>query len=240
MTHSNARDRYFVIFLGAPGSGKGTQSLLVAEKFELTRIETSKLLEATFRNAKEGETIKMGSETFEIFEQKRRWSTGLLCEDGFVAYIVAKKVEDLYSTGKNIVLDGFPRTIGQMDPLLPALQEKFGEGGLIVVYLDIAEEETIKRNGSRRICDLMRHPILSNEETARLKHCPLDGSLLKQRELDDPEVIKVRFQTFQKETLPLIEYFKEKNIAVHSIHGDQPAVDVFQEVSGIIKEQTNA
>lgn len=223
-----------VIFLGAPGAGKGTQSTLVSERFRLQRIETSKLLEARFKAAKEGEEVEMAGKRYSISEQQNRWATGLLCEDGFVAFILGEKLQELYKGGKSVVLDGFPRTIGQLEPLLMFMLESFGKERINVVYIDIQEEEAVFRNSNRRICDLMRHPILFSPETKNLTMCPLDGSKLVKRTLDDPDVIKVRFQEFRTLTLPVLDYFTKQGISVHTVKAEQSVVNVFANVSEII------
>ncbi|MBI2577409.1 MAG: nucleoside monophosphate kinase [Candidatus Wildermuthbacteria bacterium] len=225
---------YLAIFLGAPGAGKGTQSTLVSEHFRLQRIETSKLLEARFKSAKEDDEIEVSGKRYVIAEQEHRWRTGLLCEDGFVAFIVGEKLQELYAGGKSVVLDGFPRTIGQLEPLLPFILDSFGKDHIAVIYIDIQEEEAVFRNSNRRICDLMRHPILFTPETENLTMCPLDGSKLVKRALDDPKVIKVRFEEFRTQTLPLLNYFADQEIPLHTVKAEQSVVNVFSHVSEIL------
>jgi len=102
--------------------------------------------------------------------------------------------------------------------------------------IEISPEETIFRNSHRRICELMRHPILYSEETKNLSICPLDGSKLVRREgLDDPETIKTRLKEYADRTYPVIEIFKEQGIKVKKVNGEQSVADVFKEILSAIK-----
>jgi len=77
----------------------------------------------------------------------------------------------------------------------------------------------------------MRHSILFNKETENLTTCPLDGSrLVKRKDLDAPETIKVRIKEYTERTLPMIEYFKKNNIKVKKINGEQTVSDVFKDI----------
>ena len=225
---------YLIFFLGAPGSGKGTQASLMADTFHFPRIETSKLLEAAFKNAEPGEMITIDGQEYSIDEQEDRWKNGLICGDAFVVYLVRQRIEQLVEAEESIILDGFPRTIKQLELSLDFFIQKFGKEHLLVLYLDVQEEEAVKRNSFRRICELMRHPILHTKETEGLIQCPLDGSRLVKRILDDPEVIKVRFREFRNQTLPLVDYFSSKGIPIQNIEAGRSVAEVFQSLSILV------
>lgn len=230
--------QFLIIFLGAPGSGKGTQSILISEAFQFSRIEMSKLLQRRFREAKHGEYVEVAGKRYSIEEQKKRSDAGILCEDAFVAYVLQERIQKLYDEGETIVLDGFPRSIGQMEAFLPFMEEMYQKDKVLLIFLDISEQEIAKRNSTRRICELMRHPVLSVEETKNLSICPLDGSRLIQRGDDDPEVQKTRIREFQTKTLPLLQYVKDRGIQAHAVQGEQSVADVFQDVSAIVRQNT--
>lgn len=224
---------YLILFLGAPGSGKGTQSLLLSEKLRLSRIETSKLLEERFRRAKPGEVVEISGKTYSFEEQKERWTQGFLNESAFVADTVLKRLEKLSEENGNegVLLDGFPRNVEQMELLMPLALRVFGTDHIIILYLDISEQDSIFRNEHRRICELLRHTILYIPETKELNVCPIDGSKLIKRELDDPKIITTRLKEFRKQTLPLIEYFEAKGVSVLKISGEGTVAEVFSRIS---------
>jgi adenylate kinase family enzyme len=97
--------------------------------------------------------------------------------------------------------------------------------------LEIKPEATIFRNSNRKICELMRHPILSNNETENLTICPLDGSkLVKRKGLDDVETIKVRIKEYTERTLPMVEWFEKNNFKVQKINGEQSVAEVYNDI----------
>ena len=191
------------IFLGAPGSGKGTQTLLLADKLRLARIEMSKLLEERFLNAEPGEYVESEGKKYYVEDQQKLWASGVLNETPFVADTLMTRLKKLKGEGQSILLDGFPRAVEQMEYLMPFALESFGKENIVVLYLEVDEEDTIFRNTHRRICELLRHPILYIKETENLTVCPLDGSTLIKRSLDTPEIITTRLATFKEKTLPL-------------------------------------
>lgn len=227
---------YLFIFFGAPGAGKGTQTLLIAERHQLVRIEMSKLLGQKFRNAKEGEYIEIEGKRYVIAEQNERQRKGFLCEAPFVSFLVQKKIQEVYQMGESIVLDGFPRSVEQIEFVFPFLLEKFGKEHIVVLYLDLEEQESIRRNTQRKMCELMRHPILFHPETEGLTICPLDGSRLIKRVDDNVEAMKVRFQEFRNQTLPLIPYLEKNGIPVHTVRAEQSVAEVFSDISKILND----
>ena len=82
----------------------------------------------------------------------------------------------------------------------------------------------------------MRHSILFNKETENLAICPLDGSkLVKRKDLDDPQTIRVRIKEYTDRTLPMLEYFDKNNFKVSKIKGKQSVADVFDDILKVLK-----
>jgi len=239
MKHSNEQKQVVILF-GPPGAGKGTQAELLAEKLNLYYFETSKILEEKFKEAEDlPETqriIEEDGQKFDILDEKTRWKEGKLCSPPFVSHLVAEKIKELFNEGKSLVIAGSPRTLYEAKKIIPILADLYGKEHIKVILINISAETTIFRNSHRRICELMRHPILYNEETKNLTICPLDGSKLVRREgLDDPETIKVRLKEYKERTFPVIEYFKENGFPVSEVNGEQTVADVFKDIMEEIK-----
>ena len=224
-----------VILFGAPGAGKGTQSELLADKLNLYYFETSKILEQNFNLAEEAsdnkQIIEVDGKEYNILDEKKLWKSGSLCDPPFVVYLVKQEIKKLFEQGKNLVIAGSPRTVYEAENIMPVLENLYGTENIKVVLIDISPEETIFRNSHRRICELMRHPILYNEETKNLKICPLDGSKLVTRKgLDDPETIKVRLKEYKERTYPVLDVFKREKIEVKKVNGEQTVENVFEDI----------
>ncbi len=225
-----------VILVGPPGSGKGTQALLLAEKKKMIHFEASKLLEKKFLNSSEGDVVTVGEEEYEIKEQERRWREGLLCEDGFVSHVIKESIEKTKDKKETVLLDGYPRTKKQAEISLPFFLSLYRARDILLISLEVDEEESIKRNTKRRVCALMRHSIISTPETENLTICPLDGSVLEKRVMDDPEKIKIRLREFSEKTVPIIDYLQSKKINILRVDGTGSVSDVFFR---ILKEVEN-
>ncbi len=219
-----------IILLGPPGSGKGTQAILLAEKFNLYYLETSKLLEKVFSNPSGKEFIEVNGQKYYLKEERKLWKTGKLCSPPFVFFLVKKKIKEIFEEKKGIVFAGSPRTLEEAKKMMPFLEELYAKSNIKIFYLDLSMEQSVWRNSHRRICKLMRHPILYTEETAKLTFCPLDGSELMKRTLDKPEIVEKRFKVYQEQTLPLFDYLEKEGFKIQKINGKPPVADVFKDI----------
>jgi len=235
-------NKQIIILLGAPGAGKGTQAELLSDKLNLYYFETSKILEQKFHESEDFSSdspervIEVEGERYDILDEKKLWKEGKLCSPPFVTYLVKEKIKKLAGQGEGLVLAGSPRTIYEGEKIIPLLKELYGLENIKTVLIEISPEETLFRNTHRRICELMRHPILYNEETKNLKICPLDGSRLVERKgLDDPETIKIRLKEYKERTLPLVDFFEKQEIRVKKINGEQTVADVHKDILKAIR-----
>ena len=220
-----------IIVMGQPGAGKGTQAELLSDRFSLYYLETSKIIENNVMNTKKGAYIKVEGKRYFFLDEKKLWKDGILCSPPFVSFLVSEKIKELAQEGKGIVMAGSPRTLPEGKDQIPLLKKLYEIKNINIVLIEISPEQTIWRNSHRRICSLMRHPILYTKETINLTKCPLDGSKLIKREgLDDPATIKVRLKEYKERTFPLIRYFKEQGLKVKKINGEQSVEDVFQDI----------
>ena len=230
-------DKKVVILFGPPGAGKGTQSELLSEKMGLYLFETSKMLEREFRNAEGMQEdspkrfVEVEGVKYDILNEKEIWKRGELCSPPWVTYLTIKELTRLHEDGDNVILSGSPRTMYEAEREMPVLSDLYGKKNIKIAMIEISAEVTIFRNTHRKICELMRHSILFNKETEKLKLCPLDGSkLVKRKDLDDPETIKVRLNEYKNRTLPLFEYFKNNGYSVKKIIGEHSVAEVHEQI----------
>jgi len=231
-----------IIIFGPPGAGKGTQAELLADKLNLYYLETSKILEQSFKAAENladdspERFVEVGEEKYDILKEKDLWEKGILCSPPLVSYLIKKKIRECYDQGKNLVMAGSPRTLFEAQDLVPFLGDLYAKENIKMLLLDISPEQTLFRNSRRRICGLMRHPILYNKETEKLTVCPIDGSkLVARKKLDDPETIKVRIKEYQERTLPIVDYLKKNGFEIKKINGEQSVADVFDDIIKALK-----
>ncbi|MDP2930091.1 MAG: hypothetical protein Q8N56_00575, partial [bacterium] len=126
----------------------------------------------------------------------------------------------------------------QAEELMPFIEKLYGVKNIKVILLEISVQESIFRNSHRKICELMRHPILFSKETDKLAYCPMDGSrLMKRKKLDDPETIKERLIVYKNTTLPMVGYFKKQGIPVIKINGSPAPAVVFNNILKVLGDK---
>ncbi len=226
-----------VILFGPPGAGKGTQSELLSEKMGLYLFETSKMLEKEFKRAEAmpenspERFVEVEGEKFDVLNEKEIWKKGELCSPPWVTYLTMKEFKRLADNGDSLIIAGSPRTVYEAEREMPMLAELYGKENIHIAMIEISAEVTVFRNTHRKICELIRHSILFNDETKDLKLCPLDGSnLMKRKDLDDPETIKTRLDQYKERTLPLFNYFKKSGYNVAKINGEKYVAQVHDQI----------
>ena len=184
-----------VVFLGAPGAGKGTQAMKVAKKMGLAHVATGDL----FRQAMEKGT-EQGRKAKSYIE------AGKLVPDEVTIQMVMDRLAAPDSKA-GVIFDGFPRNINQAKALDKALGAQ-GGGIDSVVYIKVSEDELLRRLGGRWICRKCQtpyHAVYSPPKVAG--KCDKCGGELYQRADDTVETVKKRLVVFAGETSPLIEYY---------------------------------
>jgi adenylate kinase len=186
-----------VILLGAPGSGKGTQSMRLADKYGFTHLATGDILRA---EAAQGTDLGKKAEGY--------MKSGKLVPDAIVIEMVAGKI----AGGGNYLLDGFPRTIEQAQGLDQILKQSNSVVSL-VVYLTLPVAEAIKRMSSRRICSNCAevYNVLSRPTTVEGVCDKCSGKVI-QRADDTEATAQKRLMVFDDQTHPLVAYYRGEQI----------------------------
>lgn len=198
-----------MLFLGPPGSGKGTQAKMLAESKKIIHLSMGDMLR---------EAIKSGSEAGKKLENYLK--KGLLVPDDVVNGIVKDFIEK--NSGKGFILDGYPRTVSQA---------KFLSGITdidSVIYIDVQKEEIVKRLSGRiscKKCGAVYH--MTNNPPKKAVICDVCGGELYTRDDDKEETIKKRFEVYEKETSPLISFYSGR---VKKINGTGSVKKVFEDV----------
>ena len=187
----------YIIILGAPGAGKGTQAVDIAREMKLAHIASGDL----FRQA-----VERGDELG--VRIKDYMSKGVLVPDEVtIQMILQHLMADECSNG--VVLDGFPRNIKQARVLDEALKEQ-GRAIDKALYIKVSEKELIRRLTSRWVCRQCQTPHQSKNKPGEGERCKICGGGLHQRADDNEETIKKRLGVYFTETMPVIEYYRKQ------------------------------
>lgn len=201
-----------MIFLGAPGAGKGTQAGIVSEKFSIPTISTGNIIR---------EALKSGTEIGK--KLKQFLDEGKLAPDNIVLDIVKERINKP-DCENGFILDGFPRTIPQAEAL-----DEMGINIDIVIDIDVNDEEIVSRMSGRRVCEKCgaSYNLAFNKPSVD-GVCDKCSGTLVQRQDDHPEVVNKRLKVYHSETEPLKDYYKKQEKLV--------VIDGMREISQITEE----
>ena len=207
----------YVVFLGAPGAGKGTQAAEVAKALGLAHIATGDM----FREAQKKATAL-------ALEAKGYMDKGMLVPDEITIKMVLERISEP-DCAKGVIFDGFPRNLSQAQALDKAMAEQSKELDN-VVYIKVNEEELIKRLGGRWICRQCQTPYHEVNSPPKIKGvCDKCGGELYQRSDDVPETIKERLKVFFDQTAPLIDYYTKTGKLVE-VEGEGSLEEIKQRI----------
>jgi len=187
-----------LIMLGAPGAGKGTQAVQIAERKNIPHISTGDIFRYNIKN-----NTELG------IKAKQYINKGLLVPDDLTVEIIKTRIiEDDCKNG--FVLDGYPRTINQAEVLEEVLKQ-IGTKIDCVLDIEVPDEVIVKRLSGRRICSKCNegyHLLYNAPKNENI--CNLCGAELTQRDDDKEETVLNRLKTYHTQTEPLIVFYKEK------------------------------
>jgi len=212
-----------IILLGPPGAGKGTQAQLLVKNHGFRQVSTGDILR---------EAVKNGTELG--IKAKEYMDKGELVPDSIILELIEDVIYRQKSGEKNVIFDGFPRTVVQAEGL-DKLLKKYSDKLDSAILLKVDNEELIKRLTSRRVCpecNTVYNLITSPPKKDEL--CDICGSKLIQREDDRPETVRNRLRVYRKQTEPLIEYYLKKEI-LKEVDASRSPQEVFTSVVRALK-----
>jgi len=210
-----------VVFLGAPGVGKGTQADRIARQFKILKISTGDLLREAVRNQ-----TQLGLEAKGYMDQ------GKLVPDSVVIGLVRDKIGDA-GCANGFVLDGFPRTVPQAEALGKVLQTT-QQPLHRVVNFQVPREDVIKRLSGRRSCPKCQATFhVDFAPSKKGDACDRCGETLVQRSDDTREAIETRLKVYEEQTAPLIQYYANKRL-LSELDGSGSVDAVFEALFGVL------
>lgn len=215
-----------IILMGPPGAGKGTQAKKLVEKYGLTQISTGDLFRENIKNK-----TKLGNLANEYIQY------GRFVPDEVTNGMVRDYLERNLANMKNgFILDGYPRNVEQAK-VLDQIAEELGFKIDDVVNLDVPLEALVKRLSGRRTCircGRTFHVVFNPPKKEGI--CDYCGGELYQRQDESEEAVKVRLDTYQKQTLPLIGFYGHQG-RLDNINGNQAMEDVFKDLTSVLEDK---
>jgi adenylate kinase len=190
-----------LVLFGKPGAGKGTQAPKIAEQLGLPTLATGNVLRSA---VKQGTALGL--------EAKGYMDRGDLVPDSVILGIVAEEMSRPEYAG-GVILDGVVRTVPQaigLDTMLKSLGRKVDA----VVSLEVPDEEIVRRMGTRTVCSTCQTPYSDLKPGDR---CPNCGGVVMRRTDDEPEAVRNRLVVYQRQTAPVIEWYRKSGAKVETI-----------------------
>jgi len=212
-----------LVFLGAPGAGKGTQANKVQELFGIPKISTGDMLRA----ARAQKTpLGLQAETF--------MNAGKLVPDEVVIGLIAERLTQT-DCKRGYILDGFPRTVAQAKALKTNLEDHNDEIDC-VVNIVVDEENLVKRLTGRRQCEKCQQGYhLEYAPPKVVGICDKCEGKLFQREDDQEATIRARLNVYREQTAPLVDFYSAEGL-LKTVNGDEPVEKVFDAIVNAVKK----
>ena len=201
------------IFLGAPGSGKGTQSKRVASELSIPQLSTGDILREAVKN-----------QTAVGVEAKKYMDAGDLVPDEIIVGIIKDRTAES-DCEKGFILDGFPRTVEQANALQNMFQQ-LNQSLDKVVYLEINPEKVVERLTGRRVCSACGAEFhLQFKAPQKEGICDICGKDLMHRSDDHEDKIRNRLKNYEDQTAPLVTYYEDQSVLQKvKAEGDIPEI----------------
>jgi adenylate kinase len=211
-----------LVLLGAPGAGKGTQAMILAQRLGLPHVATGDLFRAAVRAG-----TALGREAQRYMER------GELVPDAITVDMLVERI-DRPDAREGVILDGFPRSRNQAEALEAALLAR-GVEVERVLLVDVPADDLVGRLSGRWVCRLAGHPFHVFSNPPRTPGiCDVDGSPLEQREDDRPEVVRARLARQLPPMQSVVEYYRARGV-LRTVDGRQPIEDVTRDLIAAVE-----
>ncbi len=204
-----------IVLLGAPGAGKGTLASQMCQAYGLEHISTGDMLRSHMR---EGTELGVKARSFV--------DAGALVPDALIIAMVQKKLEE---GGRGCLFDGFPRTAPQAEALseIAAIDA--------VIYIDVPVDVLVKRISGRRVCP--KCGAVTHTSWYEGTDCEKCGEPLVIRDDDKPETVLNRIEVYNRNTEPLIGYYRDKGLLA-TVDGSGTPEEVFAAVKALMEKRS--
>ncbi len=214
----------YVVLLGPPGSGKGTQAKLLVSALGMPHVSTGDL----FRAMKEQDT-PLAREIRAIMAR------GELVSDETTLMVLEERLKEEDCQAQGAILDGVPRTIPQAEAL-EELLARMGARVATVVLMSVSEDEAVRRISGRRSCPVCQRVYHVEFDPPRVPgRCDVDGAELYQREDDREDVVRRRYQEYQHKTAPLVDYYRRKGL-LNEVDASRPIEEITPDILAVIRQ----
>ncbi len=213
----------YIVLLGPPGAGKGTQAEKISEVYHLTHVSTGDLFRENIR-----ENTELGKKAREYTDN------GLLVPDEVTIAMVEDRLKK-EDCKNGALLDGFPRTIKQAEALDEMLEKSFGAKVTIVPCIDVDQDALVARISGRRMCKNghVFHVVTKQPKVEGV--CDVCGEPLYQRADDNEETVKTRLNAYNETTSKLVDYYSPKGV-LKTVDGNVSIEDVTKAIFAAIDE----
>ncbi len=195
-----------IIILGRPGSGKDTQAELLAKKFGLVHIISSKIIKKAL--VLKQREIKLDGKIYNVQKERENLHNGRLTTFTFVSALISNEIRNIFNKKKGIIMSGSPRSKTELKKEWPILKKLYGNKNVFIFHVWISPQEVYIRNMKRHRKDLP--------------------------ELDTKKIIKKRLEIFNRYTLPVIKLL-ERQKKITNINGEQSIMKIHLDIIKSLK-----
>jgi len=214
-----------ILLFGPPGAGKGTQAQRIAKDFNLIQVSTGDLLRNEIKLS-----TNLGKKIKDLINK------GFLAPDEIVSTLLENVIKDKKNFD-NMIFDGYPRNLNQIK-ILESLLKKYNQKVRAILNLDVEKDIIKKRILGRIVCTKCLKTFNEFFDIPNKENHQCGDEYLKKRSDDDSKVILNRFDTYIKETKPVLQYY-EGGEFFYRIDGNQEINKIYQEIRGILENLTD-